>query len=636
MVSREAITAEHLQRLAYLYTRQSTPRQVMENTESARRQRGLQSDIEALGWTPDMIRTVDEDQGRSGASATGRSGFQKLLAEVASGRAGLVAALEASRLARDNADWAHLVKLCALTGTLILDGNGLYDPRDVNDGIILDVKGTISKMELQLIVARCQGAIRSKAKRGEFRSRLPAGFVYDLQKRTVLDPDLQVQQAIRVFFDTFRRLGSARQTVREIRKSGLRFPVRTLGGSQSGEIRWTDLTLHQAVGILHNPRYAGAYFYGRMGSRWIDGKFRRRVKPREKWLVYMPGAHEGYISLEEYERNLQTMMEGHTRTVGAGRGPPREGRALLQGLVLCGRCGQRMTVAYRQILGKGVVQYYKCMGPEREAGEMQCQLVRGDVVDLAVSGVLLEVVTPMMVDLALEVQRELEGRETELDHLRRQEVERIRYETNLAERRYRMVDPENRMVALSLERGWEEKLRELTRAEAEYRAAQDAVKVTMTAEQKAALQALPTDLAGVWQDPRTPPREKKRMARLVVEDVTLTSAPGSQIAVGLRLKGGDTRTLSVPLPGHPCRTSAEVIEIIGAMGNLVTDEELANELDRRGLRSGTGKPFTKGRVGFVRRHYFQRKVNRAGGWTLDGSTSIVTSKRSPTAVSGAV
>ena len=600
---REQIASEQFSLLALLYVRQSTMRQVLENTESARRQYGLRDRIASYGWPEANIVVIDEDQGRSGAFVGGREGFQRLLAEVAAGHVGLVAGLEVSRLCRDNADWAQLVKVCALTGTLLMDEQGLYDPRDVNDGIILDFKGGVAKAEYRLIINRCQGAIRLRAQRGEFRTHLPTGLVYDPQGRPVLDPDLQVQEAFGHFFAAYRRLGSARAVVRTFREEGLKIPVRRWGVQPAGELTWEELTQARAVSILHQPRYAGIYCYGRKRSkRTVEGRILQQHVPREKWQAFLRGTHEGYISPEEFERNQQRLREAQP---GGGRrlhGPPREGSALLQGLALCGVCGRGMSVRYETRAKGGTGPTYYCRGDSLDTAGRVCQFLQGERIDAAVEELLLEQVSPLAAEKVLQVHRELQARQEETDRLRRRGVERARYEVELAHRRYLHVDPENRLVAATLEKTWNEKLQELGRAQQEYEAACQRSREVVTPGVKGSLEAMVQDFASLWRDPRTPWREKKRMARLLLEDVTLIK--GRPAKVHARFRGGLTRTLDVDLPlpwKYAHTTPQEVLETIRVYGEGKSSGEVARFLNEKSFKTGMNHPFNKAKVQRLRR-----------------------------------
>jgi DNA invertase Pin-like site-specific DNA recombinase len=368
----QKVSAEHLARTAYLYVRQSTLRQVRDNTESAERQYALRQRAVQLGWPAEQIVVIDTDQGQSGASSSGREGFQRLVADVGLGKAGIVLGLEVSRLARNNADWHRLLEICALSRTLICDEDGLYDPADFNDRLLLGLKGTMSEAELHFIRARLQGGILSKARRGELPMPLPVGLVCDPAGNVVLDPDAGVQHAVRHLFDTFARTGSARAVVQSFNYDGILFPARVRFGPRKGELTWSPLTHWRVLRTLHNPRYAGAFAYGQRRTRKTpDGKTSTRAVPREQWTL-IPDSHPGYISFEQHEHNLRTLAANATAH-GPDRtgGPAREGAALLQGLAICGRCGQRMTVRYHTRNGVQVPDY-QCVRENIQTAGPKC------------------------------------------------------------------------------------------------------------------------------------------------------------------------------------------------------------------------------------------------------------------------
>jgi DNA invertase Pin-like site-specific DNA recombinase len=600
--ARRLVTPDHLRRLAIKYVRQSTLKQVRENTESAYRQYGLQGSIEALGWAPSNILTIDADQGHSGAFTAGRDGFQFLMSEVAMGRVGLVAALEVSRLCRDNADWAQLVKVCALTGTLLMDEQAVYDPRDRNDRMMLGFKGYISENERMMIQDRLRGAILSQAKRGVFRTVLPVGYVYDGERRVVLDPDQQVRQAILHVFETFRRVGSSHGTAHALLEEGVKIPSRVISGPRKGEVAWVDPVHHRVLQFLHNPRYAGTYVYGRRLSRHnAKGTEHRVVQPRDKWVACIPGAHPGYIGWEEFERNQHLIHANHWKTSKVLGGAVREGLALLQGLAVCGVCGRRMTIGYQKLSIGRIVPSYRCQGEYNERGVPFCQVIRGDGVDRAVGELLVEMVTPAAVAVAMEVHRELQVREEMTRRMRRQAVDRARYEAELAHRRYLHVDPENRLVADTLEKTWNEKLQVLARAEADYQAAEERLRSGSVGTEHAELRALPNDFATLWKDPRTPFREKKRMARLIMEDVTLVKAEA--VTIQVRFKGGAARELSVPRPPGPQerRTDPRVLEEVRRLATELSDAEIATRCREKGYVDYAGRPVSKWTVRSLRR-----------------------------------
>jgi DNA invertase Pin-like site-specific DNA recombinase len=597
------VTASHLKRSAYLYVRQSTLRQVLENTESTKRQYALRQRAIALGWPADQIVVIDCDLGQSGASAADRAGFQQLVAEVGLGHAGIVLGLEVSRLARSSTDWHRLLEICALTDTLILDEDGIYDPSHFNDRLLLGLKGTMSEAELHVLRARLLGGVLSKARRGELRCPLPVGLVYAPDGQVVRDPDQQVQGALRLFFETFRRTGSAFKTVQTFRQRGLAFPQRLRKGPRKGEVIWAPLEHTQALHLLHNPRFAGAFAYGRSHTRkTADGKehTERRHDPNE-WLVCLRDAHEGYIPWEEYEENVRHLRENAQARSEHRKAPPREGPALLQGLVLCGRCGERMTVRYHAYRER-LVPDYMCQKRTIEQGETKpCQAVPGGSVDHAIGELLVETMTPLALEVALTVQAELTGRAQEADRLRAQQVERACHEAELAQHRFLRVHPDNRLVADALEADWNAKLRALTEAQVVYEQGRRADQRVLDEAQRAEVLALATDFPRLWRDPNTPDLERKRMVRLLLEDVTLFK--GEAITAHIRFKGGATQTLTLPRPlsaPQLRRTPTEAVDAIDDLLDRYTDAEIAAILNERGLRSYAGKPFDRLRVREIR------------------------------------
>lgn len=600
----EKVTASHLARNAYLYIRQSTLRQVFENTESTTRQYALRQRAIALGWPAEQVVVIDCDQGQSGASAVDRAGFQQLVAEVGLGRAGIVLGLEVSRLARSSTDWHRLLEICALTDTLILDEDGVYDPGHFNDRLLLGLKGTMSEAELHVLRARLLGGVLSKARRGELQMGLPVGLVYGPDSQVVRDPDLQVQGALRLLFETFRRTGSAFKTVQTLRLQGVAFPSRLRKGPHKGEVLWGQLDHAQALHLLHNPRFAGAFAYGRRRTRkTADGKERTEWRPQDEWLVLIREAHQGYISWEEYQENVRLLRENRQAHRGERQTPPREGPALLQGLVICGRCGGRMTLRYHSQQGR-LVPHYLCQKAGIEQGAGPCQVVPGGGLDAVIGELLVETVTPLALEVALAVQNELTGRAQESDRLRVQQVERARYEAELAQARFLRVHPDNRLVADALEADWNQKLRAQAEAQEEYERGRKSDSCVLDEARREAILALATDFPRLWQDPGTPDRERKRMVRLLLEDVTLLR--GEAIKAYVRFKGGTSRTLTLPLPlaaWQLRQTPPAVVDVIDRLLDQYTDREIAAILNQQGLRSGKGGSFDRRRVLEVRLSY---------------------------------
>lgn len=597
LLPREKVESHHLKRQAYLYVRQSSVRQVIENAESTKRQYALCEQAAALGWPADRVVVVDCDLGQSGATATDREGFQRLVAEVGLGHVGIVLGLEVSRLARNCSDWHSLLDICALTETLILDEDGLYDPRQFNDRLVLGLKGTMSEAELHVLRARLHGGLINKARRGELRVPLPIGFVYGADGRVQLDPDLQVQTTLHQFFRTFQRTRAAGAVAREFDEKGLKFPWRPHSGPFKGEVLWGSLTHHRAISILHNPRYAGAFFFGRRRSR----RNKWHILPMEEWHVLIQDAHPGYLPWSQYLANQECLRE-NIHTAEAPRYPPGDGPALLQGLALCGVCGRRMTSRYAQQKEKSC-PIYSCF--RQVPYSRYCQNVHGSTVDRVIEGLLLEMVSPLALEAALTVQAELVAQRDSVERLLNQQVERARYDAELARRRYMQVDPDNRLVADTLEADWNQKLRALNEAQASSERDLQRQAGPLSREQERALLEIATDFPRLWQAPSTTFREKKRIVRLLIEDVTLTRTDTS-IEARIRFRGGTTHSLTLPRPlcgGDLRRTSSAAIQAIDRLLEDYTEHEVAAALNRDGHQSGTGMAYTGKMVIELRRHY---------------------------------
>lgn len=588
------VTAAHLGKPALLYVRQSTLKQVIHNVESAHRQYDLRSRALVLGWTDEQITVIDVDQGHSGASSADREGFQHLVAEVSLGRAGIVLGLECSRLARNSADWHQLLELCGMTGTLICDEDGLYDPRQFNDRLLLGMKGQMSEAELHFIKARLRGGVLSKARRGELITPLPVGLVYDAADHVVLDPDTAVQHALRHLFDTFTATGSATACVKAFRQADLAFPWRHQKGPRKGELDWKPLQHHTVLRVLHNPRYAGAFTYGRYRHlKQPSGKFSSTLLPREEWISFIPGAHPGYITLDQFEANHARLADNaaaHGRDRASG--PPREGPALLQGITICGQCGKRMTVRYNQRRGQEL-PIYVCQRDGIANAQRICASIPGADLDQRIGQLLLETLSPLAVEAALTVSTELENRAAEADRMRAAHVDRARYQADLARRRYMAVDPANRLVADSLEADWNTALRELGNAQQVYDKARQQHTGQLTDAQRARIGQLVTDLPAIWNDPATPARERKRIARLLLTDVTV-HRDSDTITAHVRFPGGGHTTLTLPAPkliGEQRKTPANVVVTVDDLLDEHVSDEVAEILNQRGLTTGTGQPF---------------------------------------------
>jgi DNA invertase Pin-like site-specific DNA recombinase len=590
-----------LKRNAFLYVRQSSLRQVRENTESAARQYALRQKATELGWHADQIVVIDEDQALSAASSAEREGFQRLVAEVGMGHAGLVLGLEVSRLARCCSDWHRLLEICALTETLILDEDGLYDATHFNDRLLLGLKGAMSEAELHILRARLRGGALNKAARGELAFRLPTGYVRDADERTVIDPDRQIQQAVRLLFDTFRQVGSAHGAVRLFRERNLKFPTRLQRGPRKGEVVWEPLTCGRTASVLRNPCYAGAYAYGvSHASKRADGQRQYKLLPREEWHTLLPDAHAGYISWERYETNRRQLAANSRKHRLC---PPGDGPALLQGIAVCGLCGGRMSIRYQQRRG-GIYPTYECHGLSNTQALPICQFIPGDHIDRAIGELLLEVISPAALEVALSVQEEVERRCEEVDRIRRQEVDRAQYEADMARRRYMQVDPDNRLVAGTLEAEWNRKIETLAVAQKQYERQRAEDRSLLNGDTRARVLALATDFPALWNNPKTPNRERKRLVRLVIEDVTLIKA--AEVSVQVRFRGGATRSFALPRlkpAQEEHRTPEDVVREIDRMLDEHTCGEIAANLNERGLRSGAGKRFHANRVSRIQEAY---------------------------------
>ena len=571
-----------------------------QHTESTQRQYALVEEAGRLGWAAARIEVIDDDLGLSGRSADGRSGFRELVGRVCVGEVGAILGLEVSRLARSSADLQRLLELARLTDTLVVDSDGIYDLADFNDRLLLGLKGTMSEAELHLLAGRLQGAKRAAAERGELRFPLPVGLVYDDEGRTVIDPDEQVRAAVADVFAAFEQTGSAYGVVGALEDR--RFPRRAYGGAWAGELRWGRLTHSRVLGVLRNPAYAGAYVYGRYRSRRLvdpDGTIRTGTVelPRSEWAVVIHDHHPGYIDWDAYLRNEARLERNRTN---AGERPPRAGEALLQGVLLCGGCGRQMSTRYQA--GRG---YYECSKSRADHVETpRCRSVRSDTLDRAVAGRLLEAISPEQVALALAAADEVQQRRTRSTRAAELAVERARYEADRAERAFHTCEPEHRLVARSLEQRWEARLAALGEAEQALAQSQAAVAPLPPREE---LEALCADLPGLWGAPTTSNRDRKRMLRTLIADVTLISEPGAkQLRVGIRWQSGATEQLDVERPPRAQdarRTPPAAVELARRRGPELHNHELAAELNATGLRTGTGRPFDPAAVQWLRWRY---------------------------------
>ena len=610
MTDLSKIKPSHTQRAAVVYVRQSTPGQVEHNRESTARQYALADKACQLGWAKEQVVTIDEDLGLSGSSTDKRSGFARLTSEVALAHVGIVLGLEVSRLARNNADWYRLLELCGITDTLIGDNDGVYHPALFNDRLLLGLKGTMSEAELHIIRARLDGGIRNKAARGELRRGLPVGFIWGEQDGEVLfHPDEAVTGAIRTVFERFAEFGSARRVWLWFRSEGLSLPLQQAPAGRLGPIRWVTPTYTAVHHILTNPVYAGAYTYGKTRyEHYVDehGTVRKRIRhlPIEQWSVLIPDHHPGFIDWATFQAN-QARLDSNTRPKPhQSGGAVREGSALLQGIATCGHCGRRLLTHYR---GRNSAPGYHCAGKDIVDGRGQyCLTIGGLTIEQAVANAFLEAVTPAAVEATMLSVQQLQANHDAALSQWRLEVERARYEAEKAERRYRTVEPENRLVARGLENEWENRLHDLATAEAELRRREQHRPNTLGPEQLQRIQMLGSDLQQVWAAPTITDRDRKELLRTLLEEVIFDLKRAEGMAhLTLRWRGGAITLLDVPVPRfRPMgpRTDEDTISLLRRLTALYPDEVIAGILNRQGRKTATGERFTANQVGSLRRY----------------------------------
>jgi excisionase family DNA binding protein len=589
----EKIRPEHLARPALVYVRQSTVHQVRHHHESRRRQYDLAAEARAWGWQEVLV--IDEDLGKSGATVAGRTGFQRLVADVSLGRAGAVFSLEVSRLARNNRDWHQLLELCGLTNTVIVDAEGIYDPRQLNDRLLLGLKGTISEAELGWLRQRASEGLLAKARRGELLLSLPVGYVHTPDGRIEKHPDQRVQAAIDLVFRQFAALGSARQVVLWFRHEQLPLPALVPDASWSERVTWRLPIYNSILSVLRNPVYAGAYAFGRTGTRTqlLDGaaqKTRGHRRPRPQWLVLLPDHHAGYIAWDTYERNQRLLADNAQMKGLMAKGAVRSGPSLVAGLLRCGRCGRRLHVAY-----SGAVARYTC----RTRDAAGCGLAFGGLrIEAALEREVLRVLTPGAIEAALASTEVAEDDRATTRHALDLEVREARYEAERAQRQYDAVEPEHRLVAATLEQRWDAALQRV--ASLEQRLAQLAAPPARPAPpDRATLLALAQEFPTVWADPATDARTKKRVARLLIEEIRVSEQDPRGLELLIHWTGGKHTRLHVPrnrTGQHRRCTDRAVVDVVRELARRVPDAQIARLLNRLGYRTGAGNTWTQQRV----------------------------------------
>ncbi len=628
MSNSQKIKTTHLQRCAYIYVRQSTAAQVEFNRESTARQYKLKDRATSLGWPEQQVKIIDEDLAQSGTSATQRKGFTTMISEVALGKVGLILSIEVSRVARNNSDWYRLLDLCSVTDTLIGDGDGLYHPGLFNDRLLLGLKGTMAEAELHVIRARLEGGIRNKAARGELRRGVPVGFIWGEQDGEILmHPDQAVTGAIHTIFDKFAHMGSVRQVWLWFKSNKIHFPLQT---NLLPEIKWITASYHAIHNVLTNPVYAGAYVYGKTKQEsFVDetGQVKKRVKrlPQSQWQVLIRDHHKGFIDWETYKM-IQTRIGKNIRPVPhKTTGPIREGAALLQGLATCGICGRRLRVYYQ---GKYSTPGYYCAANKIMEGRAKhCMRVGGVKIDEAVADAFLDAITPAAMEAALLAEKNIEADHDEALEQLCLQVERLRYEADKAERHFHAVEPENRLVARTLETQWETSLKKLQDTINEFERLQRQRPERLLPDQRDKIRTLGKDIKIVWQAPTTTHRDKKELLQTLLQEVNISvDRDNSTAHLVLRWQTEAVTEIDIDLPcrkSPPIRTKQDTIDLVRRLAVHYPDAIIAGILNRQGRRTACDHRFTANRVGNLRRHWNIPKFDAASAPPDDGELVTV-------------
>jgi DNA invertase Pin-like site-specific DNA recombinase len=616
MTGAELIPTQLLKRKAVVYVRQSTQSQVMTNLESQRRQYDLVNIARQHGFID--VEVIDDDLGRSASGTVARPGFDRLVAWLCAGKVGAVLCQDASRLARNGRDWHHLLELCGLVEARVVDHEGVYNPCQPNDRLLLGMKGSISEFELGVLRTRMLDAARSKARRGELRLSVPFGYIWHREVGLGLDPDLRLQDVIRLIFTRFNELGSARQVLLSMTADKIHFPRPSNEGRMTS-FNWLPIRYRNVISVLKNPFYAGVYVYGKSEKRTsiVDGRARRSYghsKPMASWEVFIKDHHEGYISWDAYERNQrQLALNNYGRTDGVKSG--RGGRALLSGLMTCARCGRRLSVAYTGNPQSRPV--YRCDKPNLMMGLPRCMTFGGPRVDAAVARELLRAVEPLAIEAAFEAERMNRERQDSQRHILDLELQQARYEANLAERRYAACDPDNRLIAAQLEKNWEIALRRVHDLESR----QPSESASAIEVDPRAFANLAENLAAAWNAPDVTMRARQRLLRTLIADIIVDVDDAVRdVVLTIHWRGGQHSELRVRKPQtgeHGCATADDALAVMRSMAGRWSDEHIAASLNRMGLPTGQGKTWTAHRVASVRRvrgiHAY-RSAEKDGEW----------------------
>ncbi|WP_321418060.1 recombinase family protein [uncultured Desulfobacter sp.] len=608
MMNNQKIKPDHLQRTAYIYIRQSTAAQVEFNRESTERQYKLKDRAVDLGWTERQIRIIDQDLAQSGSSTSQRKGFGEMISEVALGKVGLILSIEVSRVARNNSDWYRLLDLCSVTNTLIGDSDGLYHPGLFNDRLLLGMKGTMAEAELHVIRARLEGGIRNKAAKGELRRGLPVGFIWgDQDGEVLMHPDQAVTGAIHTVFEKFTHMGSVRQVWLWFRSNKLLFPLQTI---LLPEIKWVTASYHAIHSVMTNPVYAGAYTYGKTKQECVideTGQVKKRTKrlPQSQWAVLIHDHHKGFIDWKTYEMN-QARIAKNTRPVPhKTTGAVREGAALLQGLATCGKCGRRLKVYYQ---GKNSSPGYYCAANNIVEGRAKyCMRVGGVKIDTVVADAFLNTITPAAMDAILLAEKNIKTEHDAALNQWRLHIERLQYEADRAERRFQAVEPENRLVARTLENQWETCLHQLQAAKNEFEQCQRQRPEALTPEQRDHIHTLSKDIKLVWQAPTTTYRDKKELLQILLQEVNISvdrTLNTAHLIIRWQTDAVTEIDMNLPKRNSPTiRTAQDTIDLVRRLAVHYNDAMIAGILNRQGRQTARGHRFTANRVGNLRRHW---------------------------------
>jgi DNA invertase Pin-like site-specific DNA recombinase len=595
MSSHPKIMQSHLQRLAYVYIRQSSLRQVEENLESQDLQYQLVNRACGFGWPEAQVQVVDDDLGKSGIAATQREGFQNLVAAVGLGQVGIILVTDVSRLARNCSDWYRLLDLASLCGTLISDASGVFDPLIYDDRLLLGLKGTFAEAQWYNMRTQLGAAKFNKAKRGDLHLRLPVGLERLEDGQVGLTPNLQVQELLRLVFEQFERLGSAQKVLRYLRDENLLLPHRS-----GGRIEWVRPAYQLIYAVLKQPAYAGVYAYGKHHRVHLPGdqsKVITHTVPQAEWPVLIQAAHPGYLTWEQFQANQQRLAE-NAQGIQWKRGAPRAGSALLQGLVRCARCGRSMHVHYTH------ASAYICDRDTREFAAPRCQTFNLTSIDRAITQLVLEAVQPARLEAALAAIQQVEAQYQALTRQWGLRLEQARYEVELAFRRYERVDPDNRLVAAELERLWEEKLLAQRQVNQQWQDFQSQHLQPLGPSDQAAIRQLAQDLPALWFSPSTSQEDRKRLLRCLIREVSLDnfSQPGSSL-LRIAWHSGLVTSHAVPRPGHGTHPATAIANRLRQLATHLPDDQIADRLNSEGYPTATGLPWTLERVRAVRRKH---------------------------------